>query len=244
MAAEMEHDRRLAMLIDGENAQPKLLGSMLREASKYGVVTIRRIYGDWASPGMAGWRDRANKYAFDTRHQLKHATRKNSIDIFLIIEAMDILHSGTVDGFCIVSSDSDFTGLAKRVREAGLFVMGIGRTSTPQTLQHACEVFTFVDILSGPPKKTPGPKAKLPKWRKVVLKAIDAVDATESGTDRWVHLGVVGHNIRKISPSFDVRMYRSKNLVQLLMTAEDYFEVREEKTESGHSVYYVRALRK
>ena len=117
------------MLIDGENAEAALLGQMLEEASKHGTVKIRRIYGDWIRSQMSQWRMPANTYAFHTPHQIAFTAGKSATDGFLIVDAMDLLHSGSVDGFCIVSSDSDFTGLAKRIREQELFMMGIGRRS-------------------------------------------------------------------------------------------------------------------
>ena len=145
--------RRIAMLIDGDNAEAGLLPKFLDEASKHGTVTIRRIYGDWTNPLMAKWNDLANMHAFQTPHQLAVTVHKNATDGFLIIDAMDILHSGSVDGFCIISSDSDFISLAKRIREQGMFVMGIGNMHTQMAFQKACEVFTFTEILSGQAKK-------------------------------------------------------------------------------------------
>ena len=173
--------RRIAMLIDGDNAEAKLLAKCLDEASKHGTVTVRRIYGDWTNPEMARWKEAANMHAFQTPHQLGFTVHKNATDIFLIIDAMDVLHSGSVDGFCIVSSDSDFTALAKRIRDQGMFAMGIGSMTTPVSFQKACEVFTFTEILSGHPKtafmvarETGGepvprqalPTARLPSQRK------------------------------------------------------------------------------
>ena len=187
--------RRLAMLIDGDNAQAKLLDKMLEEASKHGTVTIRRIYGDWTDSGMSQWRDAANKYAFQTQHQLSYTKGKNATDTFLIIDAMDILHSGYVDGFCIVSSDSDFTGLAKRIRESGMFVMGMGRAVTPESFRKACEVFTHVELLTDPQQVAIGLQGKpsapdaagrahaesdsvsespLPDWKDMAYKAMPA----------------------------------------------------------------------
>ena len=257
--------RRLAMLIDGDNAEAKLLDKMLEESSKHGTVTIRRIYGDWTNKGMSQWRDVANKYAFQTPHQLNYTTGKNATDTFLIIEAMDILHSGHVDGFCIVSSDSDFTGLAKRIRERGMFVMGMGRTTTPESFRKACEVFTHVELLLDPPRVTTakaphakpaaapapdvaggahvessgGPEPQLPDWRRIVAKAIEA-----TAQEEWARLADVGNSIMKADSSFDTRAYGSRTLLLLMKTAPDRFEVREEKREGHPPVHYVRALRK
>ncbi len=256
--------RRLAMLIDGDNAEAKMLDKMLEEASKHGTVTMRRVYGDWTSPGMSQWREVANKYAFQTPHQLNYTTRKNATDTFLVIEAMDILHSGHVDGFCIVSSDSDFTGLAKRVRERRMFVMGMGRTTTPESFRKACEVFTYVELLSDRPSvasveargnkpSTPAapdtvgdtqaesrskPEPRLADWKDIVLKAIEM-----TAQEEWARLADVGNSIVKIDSSFDARAYGSKTLLSLVRTAPDRFEVREEKHEGHPPVHYVRTVR-
>ena len=256
--------RRLAMLIDGDNAEAKLLDKMLEEASKHGTVTIRRIYGDWTDKGMSRWRDTANKYAFQTPHQLNYTTGKNATDTFLIIEAMDILHSGHVDGFCIVSSDSDFTGLAKRVRERGMFIMGMGKVTTPESFRKACEVFTHVELLSDPPRVTtakarrgkpaaapapdtagsppaepqPEPEPQPPDWKGIVSKAIEV-----TAQEEWARLADVGNSITKADSSFDTRAYGSRTLLSLVKTAPDRFEVREENREGHPPVHYVRAVR-
>ena len=259
--------RRLAMLIDGDNAEAKMLDKMLEEASKHGTVTIRRIYGDWTDKGMSRWRDVANKYAFQTPYQLTYTTGKNATDTFLVIDAMDILHSGYVDGFCIVSSDSDFTGLAKRMRERGMFVMGMGKTTTPESFRKACEVFTYVELLSDRPSvvavkvrhdkpsapTTPTapdtangaqvesrsePEPQPPGWKDIVLKAVEM-----TAQEEWARLADVGNSIVKIDSSFDTRAYGSRTLLSLVRTAPDRFEVREEEHEGHPPVHYVRAIR-
>ncbi len=137
----------IALLIDGDNAQPKLLDNVLEEASKRGVVTIRRIYGDWTKPEMKTWKLYLNTNAIQPFQQFRYTTGKNSTDSSLIIDAMDILHSNLVDGFCIVSSDSDYTRLATRIRESGMFVMGIGEKKTPEPFVKACELFIYTENL-------------------------------------------------------------------------------------------------
>lgn len=140
--------QRLALLIDADNAQASLIDEMLVEASKYGSVTIRRAYGDWTQQAMIGWKQTLQLHAIQPIQQFRYTVGKNATDSALIIDAMDILHSGVVDGFCIVSSDSDFTRLATRIREGGYFVMGIGRQQTPRSLISACEVFVFTELLA------------------------------------------------------------------------------------------------
>ncbi len=137
----------IAMLIDGDNAQPAMLEHILDATEKYGTVTVRRIYGDWSSPNMSGWKDASQTHAMQPVQQFCYVTGKNATDIALIIEAMDLLHSGTIDGFCIVSSDSDYTRLAIRIREKGLFVMGVGRSNTIKSFAHACNIFVHTEDL-------------------------------------------------------------------------------------------------
>src|SRR5947208_5070202 len=138
---------KIALLIDGDNASAKLLSLVLAEASKYGKVTIRRVYGDWTTPHMNNWKHSLNELAINPIQKFSYTQGKNSTDSALIIDAMDILHDELVDGFCIVSSDSDYTGLAKRIREEGIFVMGIGEKKTPNACVSSCDSFTFTETL-------------------------------------------------------------------------------------------------
>ena len=131
----VSNSRPLAVLIDGDNAQPSLIEHILVETTKYGIATTRRIYGDWTTPQMSGWKDSLHSYAVQPIQQFRYTVGKNATDSAMIIDAMDLLHSGTVEGFCIVSSDSDYTRLATRIREQGLFVMGIGRSVTPKIVR-------------------------------------------------------------------------------------------------------------
>lgn len=138
----------IAILIDGDNAQPKLLKETIEEVSKYGKATIRRIYGDWTSQVMNSWKNLINQHSINPIQKFSYTTGKNSTDGALIIDAMDILHSKNVEGFCIVSSDSDYTGLAKRIREEGLFVMGIGEKKTPESFVQSCDIFTYTENIT------------------------------------------------------------------------------------------------
>jgi len=138
---------RIAMLIDGDNAQPSLLEQIIAEAGKYGLITIRRIYGDWTTTSMNSWKESLNIHAIQPVQQFRFTVGKNATDSSMIIDAMDILYEGTVNGFCLVSSDSDYTRLATRIREKGLFVMGIGKQTTPKAFVNACDVFVYTEIL-------------------------------------------------------------------------------------------------
>lgn len=148
----MQEVRKIAVLIDGDNAESKLIEQILAEAGKHGKTTIKRAYGDWSKPHLKSWSEKLNAYAIRPIQKFAYTTGKNSTDSELIIDAMDMLHSHLVDGFCIVSSDSDYTGLANRIREAGMFIMGIGRSHTPEAFVKACEKFTFTEILEPPPE--------------------------------------------------------------------------------------------
>ena len=230
-------ERNLAILIDGDNAQPSLIEDVLAEAVKYGTTTVRRIYGDWTTPNMSGWKAALQNHAFQPQQQFRYTTGKNATDSALIIEAMDLLHSGRMDGFCIVSSDSDFTRLATRIREHGLFVMGIGEPKTPKAFVNACEVFVLTTNLAGEPKSRPAPEEN-GDWTKVVGQAVTA-SAREDG---WAFLGAVGVAVRKLDPAFDPRTYGHKQLSALVESKPAVFRTRVSKNEHGSSVIDVRLL--
>lgn len=179
------------MLIDGDNAQHSLLKQMFEETSRYGEVTIRRAYGDWTEPNLSNWRPVMLAHAIQPIQQWRYTTGKNATDSALIIDAMDILYSGTVQGFCVVSSDSDYTRLCTRIRESGLFVMGIGREKTPEAFINACNVFVYVEnlIQSGQfaePNEVktapPGPKVDKAKTSAVVKAPAKAKPAATGKT--------------------------------------------------------------
>ena len=232
---------KIALLVDGDNASPKLLSLILEEASKYGKVTVRRIYGDWTSSHMNAWKTILNEMAFNPIQKFSYTSGKNSTDSALIIDAMDILHDELVDGFCIVSSDSDYTGLAKRIREEGIFVMGIGEKKTPNAFVKSCEIFTYVENLEItevlPPvknEKSSGRKkekttTKVPVNMQVIQKAFD-MSANE--TDE-INISTMGLNLRKLDPSFDCRTYGFKTLTSLFNNLPD-FEVKENIV-NGHN---------
>ncbi len=238
----------IAVLIDGDNAEAKLIKEILEEVSKYGKATIRRIYGDWTTPHMNSWKEIINQYSINPIQKFSYTTGKNSTDSSLIIDAMDILHSQIAEGFCIVSSDSDYTGLAKRIREEGLFVMGIGRKTTPIAFVNSCEIFTFsenlvVQILKAaapastpepkttpkkPPRKSHG-KAEVKKaFPKIDMNTIDkAFEISTNGEDE-AFISKVGYSLRKIDPSFDSRTYGFKTLTQLFESLDKYVIVKNE----------------
>ncbi len=215
----------IAVLIDGDNAQAKLVQEILDEISKYGKATIRRIYGDWTSPHLNRWKEVINPHSFSPVQKFSYTTGKNSTDSSLIIDAMDILHGHKADGFCIVSSDSDYTGLAKRIREEGLFVMGIGEKKTPNAFVQSCEVFAFCENIS---KDVPVVAAAKKTARKKktdgepTISIIDKAYNISIAEDDEVFISKVGLNLRKLDPSFDTRTYGYKNLTQLFMSLPQY----------------------
>jgi uncharacterized LabA/DUF88 family protein len=229
-----EKSRKIALLIDGDNAQPSLIGEILAEVGKYGLITIRRIYGDWTTVNMAGWKKALHENAIQPVQQFRYTVGKNATDSALIIDAMDILHSGLVDGFCIVSSDSDYTRLATRIREAGFFVMGIGKRTTPKAFVNACNVFIYTENLGLREKdrerkrKVAGEKTTEEQKQRgydplPLLKA--AVDmATDE--DGWAKLSTIGFYLRQLDPGFDPRTYGYRQLSQLFKAYPDVFELR------------------
>lgn len=220
----------IALLVDGDNAQAKFIKPIIEEVSKYGKVTIRRIYGDWTTSHMSSWKQILNDTSFTPIQKFSYTTGKNSTDSALIIDAMDILHSEMVDGFCIVSSDSDYTGLAKRIREEGLFVMGIGVKTTPTAFVQSCEVFTFVETIvavqedttsSKSTLKATGKQAQAAKSRVNLDLVRKAVEISTNESDQ-AYIATVGSNLRKIDPSFDPRNFGFKTLTSLFSSLAEY----------------------
>lgn len=240
--------RRLAVLIDGDNAQPSLINKILSEASKYGTVTVKRNFGDWTTSNMGGWKDTLNTYAIQPIQQFRYTIGKNATDSAMIIDAMDLLYSGTVDAFCLVSSDSDYTRLATRIREKGFFVMGIGQKKTPRAFVNACDVFVYTENLvprkstksrSGQKKSTatakePPTPNPLPLLKQAFENAV--------GEDGWAFLGTLGHHLRQLDPGFDARTYGHSQLSVLIRAHPKSFEIREVDGADGNSSIYVKLI--
>jgi uncharacterized LabA/DUF88 family protein len=229
MATKNGNDR-LAVMIDADNAQASLVQELMSEVSRYGTATIKRAYGDWTTPNLSQWKNVLHANAIQPIQQFRYTTGKNATDSALIIDAMDVLHSGVVDGFCLVSSDSDFTRLATRIREAGLAVYGFGERHTPEPFVAACDKFVYTEILKLKPvevtEATPDPVVasakELIQLQPLMIAAIDA-NAREDG---WAPLGGVGGHVGKVHPSFDSRNYGFKKLSDLVRTL-DYVEVKD-----------------
>lgn len=210
--------RKLAILIDGENANPKKIENILRETEKYGYVTIRRIYGDWTTQQMNSWKDHLHRYAFQPIQQFRYTSGKNSTDSSMIIDAMDILHGRNVQGFSLVSSDSDYTRLATRIREEGLFVMGIGEEKTPEAFVKACDIFIKTEMFERIPEKKIA-KKEIKVDKNNLSDMIKEAYEMCAGVDGWAYLSSIGLSLRKIDPSFDPRNF---GFPQLLKMVESY----------------------
>lgn len=243
-----EHQKKLAVLIDADNAQPAILEGLISEITKYGTSSVKRIYGDWTNPKLKGWKDLLLEYAIQPIQQFAYTTGKNATDNAMVIDAMDLLYTEKLDGFCIVSSDSDFTRLASRIREAGLMVIGFGEQKTPKPFVAACDKFVYTEILRKGDKIAPSTKmragtAKLKSDTKLVNLLRSAVD-NAAGESGWAYLGNVGHAISNQAPEFDPRNYGYVKLGDLIRAA-GLFEVFERASENSPAKsVYVRDKRK
>jgi uncharacterized LabA/DUF88 family protein len=251
--------QKIAMLIDGDNAQSSLLPQMLTETGKYGMVTVRRIYGDWTTPNMNSWKEVLNFHAIQPIQQFRYTIGKNATDSAMIIDAMDILHSRVVEGFCLISSDSDYTRLATRIRETGIFVMGIGEKKTPKPFVNACDVFVYTENLVAHPKnqqkqrhqKTDGKKKEKEKEEPVntppapeseaeLLQMMQKAFEMAVQEDGWARLDLMGNALYQIDPAFDPRTYGHRQLSRLVGSLKEDFEMRIQETD-GSSLFYIRA---
>ena len=221
--------RRFAVLIDADNTSPRIVAGLFEEIAKFGEASVRRIYGDFSSPRLKSWADVLQKYAIDPYQQFAYTSGKNASDIALVIDAMDLLHSGRFDGFCLVSSDSDFTRLASRLREEGADVYGFGARKTPESFRQACRRFIYTENLvpqmarEAPKEGTAPPPAQAPGSAVDILsKAIAQMD-TEDG---WVGLRALGQRLANVATDFDPRSYGFRNLSDLVRQSSA-FEIDE-----------------
>lgn len=246
----MENDRRIAVLIDADNVSDKYIKAVLDEISNHGTPTYKRIYGDWTKPQLASWKSVLLTNSITPIQQYSYTTGKNATDAALIIDAMDILYSGNVDAFCIVSSDSDFTRLAARLRESGMFVMGMGEKKTPTAFISACEIFKYLEVLAPPEppvKESPANgtnKSVQPKEgmasKEQIIEALKVIITESSDEDGWAYLGQVGKMLNKRYPDFDTRNYGFSKLTPFVSSLKQ-FELQSRKTSSPNNVHkYVR----
>lgn len=250
---------RLAVLIDADNAQAAVIESLLAEIARFGEATVRRIYGDFTAPTSASWKKVLQRYAIKPVQQFAYTTGKNATDSTLIIDAMDLLYTRKFDGFCLVTSDSDFTGLAVRLREEGLMVLGFGEKKTPEAFRNACHKFVFTEVLHpstaaepvGLPPKIEGEKKSVPpQTRTEATEPIHefpkefVLAALEQSTDDagWAQLGTFGSYLTKLQPDFDSRLYGYKKLSDLVKAKTDLFVTEERQVPGANQkVLYLRA---
>ena len=237
----------MAILIDGDNISSAYIKEMMEEITKYGNPTIKRIYGDWTNPHLVKWKNVLLENAITPIQQYGYTTGKNATDSAMIIDAMDILYSGKVDGFCIVSSDSDFTRLATRLREAGMQVIGIGEKKTPNPFIVACDKFIYVEILKTRTDKKDAeegekssPKDSVDKISPREIKLIETSISDISDEDGWAFLGDVGSLIQKKSPNFDSRNFGFAKLTPLIKSIGRFEIELRDSPKSKHKLIYVK----
>lgn len=251
--------RHLAVLIDADNASASVIESVLAEIATFGEATVKRIYGDFTSPNSSSWKKVLNKYAIKPVQQFAYTVGKNATDSTLIIDAMDLLYTRRFDGFCLVSSDSDFTGLATRIREEGLIVLGFGEEKTPEAFRNACHKFTPIEVLrpvisqdsasvfangTAPNPLTPVPAVPSTKQNAKQFPCEFVLQALEKACDDsgWAHLGTFGSYLTKIQPDFDARLFGFKKLSDLVKARTDIFQSEERSLPgSGGKVLYICA---
>lgn len=243
-----KEDLKLAVLIDGDNIPSAYVKEMMEEIAKYGNPTIKRIYSDWTKPSVAKWKNVLLENAITPVQQYGYTQGKNATDSAMIIDAMDILYSGKVNGFCLVSSDSDFTRLATRLREAGMTVIGMGEKKTPEPFIVSCDRFIYIEILKKDAKETETTSkkektSKKPQVDKITPKVVQLIASTISDLadeDGWAFLGDVGSLLQKKQPNFDSRNYGFEKLTPLINSIGK-FEIEQRDSYKGKfKLIYVR----
>ena len=231
---EQSEQQKFAVLIDGDNAQASLLPQILAEVSKVGLITIKRIYGDWTTTAMNQWKESLHKHAIQPMQQFRNTVGKNATDSAMIIDAMDLLHSNDLQGFCIVSSDSDYTRLATRIREEGLFVIGVGEKKTPEAFVNACNQFIHSEnlVVTRAVKKKKDEEKKKEEGQDTVNPLPLLVQGFEMAAkeDEWTYLAKMGHSLRQLDPAFDPRTYGHQKLQSLLKDYPETFVIKQDKS--------------
>jgi len=241
-------DLKLAVLIDGDNIPSAYVKEMMEEIAKYGNPTIKRIYGDWTNPALTKWKNVLLENAITPIQQYGYTSGKNATDSAMIIDAMDILYSEKVNGFCLVSSDSDFTRLATRLREAGMNVIGIGEKKTPDPFIVACDKFIYIEILKSrseenEPESNEGKSAvknDVDKITPKVIKLISSTIADLADEDGWAFLGDVGNLLQKKQPNFDSRNYGFQKLTPLIKSTKKFEIDQRESSKGRFKLIYVK----
>lgn len=250
------HQKHLAVLIDADNAAASIVDGLFEEIAKYGVANVKRIYGDWTGPRLGGWKKVLLDYSIQPIQQFAYTKGKNATDSSLIIDAMDLLYTRRFDGFCLISSDSDFTRLASRLREEGLLVYGFGEAKTPSPFVSACDKFIYTELLredlvvasdvglsddSMASPTTSNASLAVRKLPKAPVNFIAKILDDIADEDGWAHLGALGANITKLRPGFDPRAHGFKKLSDLIKGHPHAFELQPRgATSTGGQVLYAR----
>lgn len=239
-----EPQLRLAVLIDADNAQPSIIEGLLAEVARFGTASVRRIYGDWTSNRLASWKKTLLQHSIQPVQQFGYTQGKNATDSALIIDAMDLMYTRRFDGFCLVSSDSDFTRLAVRLREEGLVVYGFGERKTPEPFVKACDKFIYTEVLRPGPdaavEKAPEPRTPERSIPKEVINLVAQAVEDVSEESGWAQLGTVGSNITKVRPDFDSRLYGFRKFSDLVRALPETFELEERQLPGGTAIYIRR----
>jgi uncharacterized LabA/DUF88 family protein len=231
MAITDDVNSALAILIDADNANPAIVQGLLTEVAKFGVATVKRIYGDWTTPNLGSWKSALLEHSVQPIQQFRYTTGKNATDSAMIIDAMDLLYAGHLDGFCLVSSDSDFTRLASRLRESGKRVYGFGEQKTPRPFVSACDRFIYTEVFTQAQTAVSKRRsAKDLRQDKTLVALLHSAIEAASDEGGWAHLGAVGTNVTKQAPDFDSRNYGYSKLSDLLRAIELFEMDRREQT--------------
>lgn len=246
-----ESIKRLAVLIDADNAQPSIIAQLLNEIAKFGEATVKRIYGDFTATNSESWKKMLHKHAIKPIQQFAYTKGKNATDSMLIIDAMDLLYTRKFDGFCLVSSDSDFTGLAIRIKEEGLMVLGFGEEKTPDAFRSACHKFVLTEVLRPKPDEKKAPASanitanalKEKKPKKTKLPTAFLLEALEQSCDDtgWANLGTFGSYINRLKPDFDTRLFGYKKLSDLVRNRKDLFIIDDRSLSNNRTNLYLKA---
>jgi len=224
---EQSEQQKFAVLIDGDNAQASLLPQILAEVSKVGLITIKRIYGDWTTTNMGQWKESLHKHAIQPMQQFRYTTGKNATDSAMIIDAMDLLYTNDVQGFCIVSSDSDYTRLATRIREEGFFVIGVGEKKTPEAFVNACNQFIYSENLTVIQESTK--KEEIHDIGDPLPLLVQGFEMAAK-EDEWTYLATMGNSLRQLDPAFDPRTYGHQKLQSLLKDYPETFVLKQDRS--------------
>lgn len=257
-----QNNLKLAVLIDADNISYKYLKTLFNEVAQYGVACIKKVYGDWSSPILSPWKQEALQFSIIPVHQFSYTSGKNSTDSAMIIDAMDVLYADKVDGFCLVSSDSDFTRLASRIRESGKMVIGFGEDKTPQSFRTACDKFICLDLIEKIVKvehtddaettdiqteelDNNAASSNMPSVPSEIIELLKKI-ITENNDDEdgWIFLGKVGHLVNRYKSDFDFRVYGASSLSVLFKMLNSDFEIQFRESADPHIKHpYVRCSR-